>query len=174
MSNTAPLYRCDVPNCSFEGSMKFLLHHLDRAHGIFTDLLPQRPRVIDTNGQMKPSHILDIPDDQFCLPCNTLEVVSASISPVDIKTYDVDNGTHLLSAMSNIRIKKSREERAGPRIRKKKPLCPYNPKRRHKKLPCPDCESHEASIRGLNVKAPEFVPSSLLLQSQSKSSHKKG
>lgn len=153
--------------------MKFLIHHLDRAHGIFTDLRSQGPRVVDTNGQMEPSHILDITDNQFCLPCNTLEV-SASISPVDMINYDVDNGTHLLSAMSNIRIRKSREERAGPRIRKKKPLCPYNPKRRHKKLPCLDCESHEASFRGLNINAPEFVPSSLLAQSQSKSSHKKG
>jgi hypothetical protein len=173
MSNTATLYRCNVPNCSFEGPKKFFIHHLDRSHGIFTDLRPQKPQVVDTYDHMRPFHTLDVPEDQFCTPCNT-DVASAPISPVDTKVYDVDNGTYLLSAMSNVRIKKSREERAGPRIRKKKPFCPYNPKRRHKKLPCPDCESYEASLRGLNVKAPEFVPSSHLVQAQSKSSHKKG
>ena len=111
----------------------------------------------EISAEMSTSNVLEHQLSALC-------IISSSLSPVDMQV----DGADLLSAISNIRIKKSREERAGPRVRKKKPWCPYNPKRRHKKLPCPDCESHEASLRGLNIKAPEFVPSSHCAQSQPK------
>ena len=158
-------YQCEVPNCFFESTKNDLIHHRYRVHGLFTDLIGskssiQMPKTYTIEPEPTGSACTDINDENVC--CTSAQGDTGRATNCLGTETDAVDAEVLLSAVASVRYRKSKEERTGPRVRKKKPWCPNNPKRRHKKLPCPDCERHEASTRGLNIDAPEFVPSELL------------